>query len=69
MRRVPQGISTGRAAITREMVEAWFDTANEYIKQQDHGEDALRDPGRVWNMDETAFPLDSSTSKGRPVLV
>ena len=40
-RRVPQGISTGCAAITREMVEAWFDTANEYIKQQDHGEDAL----------------------------
>ena len=68
-RRVPQGISTGRAAITREMVEAWFDTANEYIKQQDHGEDALRDPRRVWNMDETAFPLDSSTGKVRPVLV
>ena len=36
------------------MVEAWFDTANEYIKQQDHGEDALQDPRRVWNMDETA---------------
>ena len=68
-RRVPQGISTGRAAITREMVEAWFDTANEYIKQQDYGEDALRDPRRVWNMDETAFPLDSSTGKVRPVLV
>ena len=51
------------------MVEAWFDAANEYIKQQDHGEDALRDPRHVWNMDKTAFPLDSSTGKVRPVLV
>ena len=68
-RRVPEGISMGRAPITREMVEAWFDTANEYIKQQDHGEDALQDPRCVWNMDETAFLLDSSTGKVRPVLV
>ena len=68
-RRVPQGISTGRAAITQEMVEGWFSTTHEYILQQDGGEAALRDPRRVFNMDETAFPLDSSTGKVRPVLV
>ena len=67
--RKPQGISTARAAITKEMVEGWFATANGYIAQQQGGTDALKDPRRVWNMDETAFPLDSGTGKVRPVLV
>ena len=68
MQRIPQGISTGRAAITTEMIEEWFRSTREYKSQKRGGDEALKDPWRVWNMDETAFPACSRSTRHEECL-
>ena len=45
--QIPQGISTGRVAITSEMIEEWFHSTWEYISQQKGGDEALKNQRRV----------------------
>ena len=51
------------------MIEEWFRSTQEYKSQKKGRDQALKDQQRVWNMDETAFPLDSRAGKVRPILI
>ena len=55
-KRQPMILSKKRAGISREAVNQWFDELHEYITDIGHG-DILTQPTRMFNADETGFPL------------
>ena len=62
--RKPQALGRERAIISFEMIEQWFDTLQSYLKKEikDH-EMLVQDPRRIFNADESGFPLCATTSR------
>ncbi|XP_063907880.1 uncharacterized protein LOC135126021 [Zophobas morio] len=63
--RTPQNLTSSRTNVTEENIRHWFIEITEYFIQNDLM-DAMSDPTRVYNADETAFFL---SPKGSRVLV
>ena len=67
-KRVSQHLVKIRAIVTKKNIRSWFDVVNTYIRVHKY-EDALKDPMRIFNCDESAFLLAPKencvlTSKG-----
>lgn len=60
--RTPEGISKGRARITKEYLNSWFTELENYLKEIDQ-EAILLDPTRIYNGDETSFCLCPKTGR------
>ena len=65
---MPSSLSAVSANVTRQAIMDWFKAAREYIKNVDGGYAALRDPKRMFNCDESGFPLDGNAGRIRLVL-
>ena len=57
--RVPEGLEKERASVTIEKVMTWFDDLEEYFRGDEvqNGLEVFHDPSRIFNADETGFPL------------
>lgn len=64
--RTPETLSSARKNISLAVVKQWFHEAHDYIKEVD-ALDALEDPTRNFNIDETSFSL--SPKQGRVIAV
>lgn len=53
-------IHGGRGAVTEEKIRKWFDEVHEILSQKGEA-DILKDPNRIFNMDETGFSLAPKT--------
>ena len=62
--RLPQNLTTSRASVTKPQLKRWFEEVHSYLKENKF-DDILKEPNRVFNMDETAFFLNP---KGNKVL-
>lgn len=60
--RVAQNISRARAGVTEENLRNWFEKTRKFCETNDCFE-ALTDPRRVYNLDETAFFLSPEVGK------
>lgn len=60
--RVAQNISRARAAVTEENLRKWFEDVQKFCETNSCIE-ALSDPKRVYNLDETAFFLSPEVGK------
>ncbi|KAL7306367.1 hypothetical protein TKK_0001791 [Trichogramma kaykai] len=60
--RVLEGISKGRAVVTKESISCWFDNLKLHLKER-NALDILIDPSRIYNGDETSFNLCPKTGK------
>lgn len=60
--RVAQNISRARAGVTEENLRNWFDRVSKLCETKNCTE-ALADPTRVYNLDETAFFLSPEVDK------
>lgn len=60
--RVAQNISRSRAGVTEQNLRKWFDDVRKYC-QSSSCTDALNDPKRIYNLDETAFFLAPEVDK------
>ncbi len=62
--RKSQSVSKSSACVTMGQIENWFKGCREYIsKNFPGGLDALADPKRKFNCDETGCPLDAKTNR------
>jgi hypothetical protein len=61
--RVPEKLNRASANITRTNVEGWFDTVSSHINSCPELFEAMQDPQRVCNADETMVRLNSSSSR------
>lgn len=50
-------VNAGRGSVTKEKIEEWFDNVKNNLKEDF---EILKEPSRVWNMDETSFNLAPS---------
>lgn len=60
--RVAQNITRARAGVTEENLRKWFDDTRKFCETSNCNE-ALTDPRRVYNLDETAFFLSPEVGK------
>lgn len=60
--RVAQNISRARAGVTEENLRKWFENTRNFCNSNNCTE-ALTDPTRVYNLDETAFFLSPEIGK------
>ncbi|XP_033731184.1 LOW QUALITY PROTEIN: uncharacterized protein LOC117320803 [Pecten maximus] len=62
--RVPQSLGHERAAITEGMITNWYKKLYEFLSQEvpDY-EDLVKDPRRIFNADESGFPLCVKSDK------
>lgn len=62
--RKPQALGRERAVISLDMVMGWFDNLKQHLESEVPGwEDLIKDPRRVFNADESGFPLCTTTGK------
>ncbi|KAJ8039126.1 Tigger transposable element-derived protein 2 [Holothuria leucospilota] len=65
--RQGEALGKERAQLSHEKVEAWYDEFETYMKtSQDldgKGEEILKDPNRLFNCDESGFPLSGKIEK------
>jgi hypothetical protein len=54
--------------LTEEKIRAWFTTAAIIIDRIPGGTQALHDPTRVFNADESGFALDANTGKVKKII-
>ena len=59
----------GHAGVTKKMIEGWFSEALRYIANIPGGMEALSDPRRVFNTDESGFAMDAGTGRIKTVMV
>ena len=55
-RKQPSLLSRQRAGITRQAIDEWFEEYKSYLEEIGHGY-LLDQPSRIFNADETGFPL------------
>ena len=55
-------ISKSRAAMTEEIIRAWFVMVQEYLKEEDAA-DIFNDPARIYNLDEIGMQICPKTGK------
>ncbi|KAJ0170056.1 hypothetical protein K1T71_014662 [Dendrolimus kikuchii] len=60
--REPEGINNARAVVTETRIRLWFQDLKEYIKSL-NALDIFEDPDRIFNGDETGFPLCPKSGK------
>ena len=65
---MPSSLSAASSNVTWEAIKEWFAATREYIERIDGGRDALRDPKRVYNCDESGFPLNGNIGRVKAVL-
>ncbi|MEW8546491.1 MAG: hypothetical protein AB2693_23480 [Candidatus Thiodiazotropha sp.] len=62
--RKPQALGKERAIISFEMVENWFRCLQTYLQKEIADPESLvRDPRRIFNADESGFPLCATTGR------
>lgn len=61
--RMPQKITKRQAEITKEDVFGWFQELHHYLESKEGGLEAISDPCRVFNADETGFALDAEPNQ------
>lgn len=66
--KLAQAVTHGRMALTVEACREWHNDALQFFIKHDLLE-ALYDPARVFNMDETGFQLEAVAGRRRRVLV
>lgn len=54
--RTPEGISKGRAIVTEQTIRKWFSELKSFL-EDNHYEDVLLDPTRIFNGDEAGFSM------------
>lgn len=60
--RTPQNLTASRAAVTQTRIREWYQEVFSYL-QENHLEDVLSEPKRIFNGDESAFFLNPKGSK------
>ncbi|CAH1968858.1 unnamed protein product [Acanthoscelides obtectus] len=60
--RSSESVSAASARVSEKDIRLWFSELETYIKGNDL-EDAISDPTRVYNADETGFEVSPSTGK------
>ena len=56
--RTPIGLGQEHAKINIDMISSWFDGVINYLVNEDPDRDRLlKNPGRIFNADESGFPL------------
>ncbi len=66
--RAPSKVSVGAAMVTEGQIRCWFARTEETICNIPGGDAALGNPKRMFNCDESGFPLDASTGRVRKVF-
>ncbi len=66
--RIPVRVSAGAAKVTEQQIRGWFARTERTIREIPGGAAALKDPMRIFNCDESGFPLDASTGCVRKVF-
>jgi len=59
-RRRAQNLGTHRATISPESVRRWFGDLESYLRKEGY-DDILKDLSRIYNCDESGFPLSPNT--------
>ncbi len=54
--------------VSEVQIRQWFRKTQETIEAIPGGKEALGDPRRIWNMDESGFAMDAGTGKVRQVF-
>ncbi|XP_071942933.1 uncharacterized protein [Antedon mediterranea] len=54
--RLPESLGVERAAVSKEKIAGWFEECQRFIAKEKL-EEAFADPTRLYNVDETGFPL------------
>ena len=65
---MPSSLSAASSNVMKDLIQEWFAAARCYIKEIDGGPQALWDPRRIFNCDESGFPLDGNTGRIKAVL-
>ena len=65
---MPSSLSAASSNVTKEKIIDWFTASRNYIEKINGGYDALRDPRRMFNCDESGFRLDGNTGRIKAVL-
>lgn len=60
--REAESINKARATITEEFIRSWFRELQNFLKEN-HIEDVMTDPSRIYNGDESGFSLCPKTGK------
>ncbi|XP_058446251.1 uncharacterized protein LOC131427254 [Malaya genurostris] len=60
--RTPEAVTSASAKVSEKDIRKWFKTVEEYLIENDLS-DALKDPARILNGDETGFALNSLSKK------
>lgn len=66
--KVAQHVNHARLALTKDRIKEWHDETLSILIKNNLLE-ALSDPSRVWNMDETGFQLEAMAGRRKKVLV
>ena len=65
--RMPENLGFQRAAVTEEVIRQWFIRLEEFLKEEHYidAQDFLceENAGRIYNLDESGFPLQGTNSK------
>ena len=61
--RTPERVSKARAGITESDIRQWFVSAKTNLDQIPGANEALQDPRRIFNTDESCIQLAPSTGK------
>lgn len=66
--RVGETLGKERAMVTVQRLEKWFTDYEAYMKspEVDDGENILKDGSRIFNCDESGFPLTGKNEKVLP---
>ena len=66
--RLPSRLSVGHTMLKRADIQRWYTEVRTHFAEIPGGLEALNDPSRVFNADESGFPLDASTGRVAKVL-
>ena len=67
--RIAQLATAGRLQITPACLREWFDASLAYFLTEPSILEAVNDPARTWNMDESGFTLEGRSGRVKKVLV
>lgn len=61
--RSPMQLGKERAVITPKRIEAWFRNLRDFLQHEDNDPALIGDPSRIYNADESGFPLSLKSGK------
>ena len=68
-RRVTQLASRQRFEVSEERLQEWYADVQTYFDMDEDLAQAIKDPSRIFNMDETAFAMEGRMGRKQRVLV